>query len=550
MRITFDAPHTVTFDENTRTLTGLAVPYGPAGNGWTFAPGSLSWSDTSRVKLAVNHDYSKIVGVATDLRDTPDGLIASFRLPNTDAADKAIADVKAGLLDGLSVGVEITDYTPGNMDTGTPDTITAATLREVSLTGVPAFDDARVTALAAQYGSTTTNQEDRRMAPTDQAAPAATADAPVSVNMEATPDAFAAAPPAPAPADTVPFHAPARTGREESPYIFGAKGAYLRDLFALKNGTATDQQRADMARWEAMNADFRRKLSTFAAGDPLLKPGTAGQLWQNGYRPDLLVGELDLGRPICSVFQKVTIDNNNPFMIPTFSQTDGVVAAHTPGTAGTDAAVITVGSVTVTPSGYSGFIDVGRELIDAGSPQIDSMLLDSIGLHYRNIVEGVAKTALETAGNATADASAPTTGATLLTALLQHQSTIVTSFGSGADAHLVATDAYNAGVKAVDTTGRQLFPYAGATNAAGTTGTAGSTLSVNGVPVIPSALMTAKKIHTVKRDAFLVAESPLLTFNFDQVNGPGMVRLAAFGYFAFASTRKLGNIQSTAGVWA
>lgn len=550
MRITFDRPATVTFDENTRTLTGLAVPYGPAGNGWTFAPGSLSWSDVSRVKLAVNHDYSKIVGVATDLRDTPDGLLASFRLPNTAAADAAIADVKAGLLDGLSVGVEITDYTPGNYDTGAADTITAATLREVSLTGVPAFDDARVTALAAQYGTTTTNQEDRRMAPTDQAAPAATTDAPVSVAMTEDVQTFAVAPTVPAPADPVPFHAPARTGREESPYVFGVRGAYLRDLFAVKSGNATDQQRADQARFAAMTAEFQRKLATFAAGDPLLKPGTAGQLWQNGYRPDLLVGELDLGRPICSAFQRTNIDNNSPFMIPTFSQTDGVVAAHTPGTAGTDAAVITVGSVTVTPSGYSGFIDVGRELIDAGSPQIDSMLLDSIGLHYRNIVEGVAKTALETAGNATADASAPTTGATLLTALLQHQSTIVTSYGSGADAHLVATDAYNAGVKAVDTTGRQLFPYAGATNAAGTTGTAGSTLSVNGVPVIPSALMTAKKIHTVKRDAFLVAESPLLTFNFDQVNGPGMVRLAAFGYFAFASTRKLGNIQSTAGVWA
>ena len=549
MRITFDAPHTVTFDENTRTLTGLAVPYGPAGNGWTFAPGSLSWSDTSRVKLAVNHDYSKIVGVATDLRDTPDGLIASFRLPNTDAADKAIADVKAGLLDGLSVGVQITDYTPGNMDTGTPDTITAATLREVSLTGVPAFDDARVTALAAQYGSTTTNQEDRRMAPTDQAAPAATTDAPVSVSMEATPDAFAVAPTVPAPADPVPFHAPARTGREESPYIFGQKGSYLKDLFAVKNGTASPDQRENMARYEAMTADFQRKLTQFAAGDPLLRSGTAGQLWQNGYRPDLLVGEIDLGRPICSVFERVQIDNNNPFMIPTFSQTDGVVAAHTPGTAGTDAAVITVGAVTVTPSGYSGFVDVGRELIDAGSPQVDAMLLKSIALHYRNIVEGVAKTALETAGNATADASAPTTGAGLMTTLLQHQSTIVTSYGEAADAHLVATDAYNAGAKAVDTTGRPLFPYQDSVNSVGVAGRGATTLAVNGVPVIPSALMTAKKIHTVKRDAFVVAESPLLTFSFDQVNGPGMVRLAAFAYFAFASTRKLGNIQSTSGTW-
>jgi hypothetical protein len=61
--------------------------------------------------------------------------------------------------------------------------------------------------------------------------------------------------------------------------------------------------------------------------------------------------------------------------------------------------------------------------------------------------------------------------------------------------------------------------------------------------------MTAKKIHTVKRDAFLVAESPMLTFRFQEVLGPGQIRLAAFGYFVMTSTRKLGNIQSTAGVW-
>ena len=106
------------------------------------------------------------------------GLVARFAA--------TAADVKAGLLDGLSVGVEITDYTPGDYRTGEPDAVVAAQLREVSLTGVPAFDDARVTALAAQYGTTTTNQEDRRMAPTDQAAPAAE-------TVETAPDASAAA---------------------------------------------------------------------------------------------------------------------------------------------------------------------------------------------------------------------------------------------------------------------------------------------------------------------------------------------------------------------
>lgn len=389
------------------------------------------------------------------------------------------------------------------------------------------------------------------MATADPAAATQPAPDPAPAAPAADPVPFAAVPAAvPAAPEPVAFQAPARTGREESPYVFGQRGSYLKDLFAVQYGTATQEQRDNIRRYESMTQELRGKLANFAAGDPLLKSVTAGQLWQNGYRPDLLVGEIDLGRPICSVFESTQIDNNNPFMIPTFSQTDGVVAAHTPGSAGTDAAVITVGAVTVTPSGYSGFVDVGRELIDAGSPTVDAMLLKSIALHYRNIVEGVAKTALETAGNATADASAPTTGAGLMTTLLQHQSTIVTSYGEAADAHLVATDAYNAGAKAVDTTGRPLFPYQDAVNSVGTSGRGASTLQVNGVPVIPSALMTAKKIHTVKRDAFVVAESPLLTFSFDQVNGPGMIRLAAFAYFAFASTRKLGNIQSTSGVWS
>lgn len=545
MRITFETTGVVTFDAATRTLTGLAVPYGPEGNGWSFTAGSLSWSEVSRVKLAVGHDYSKIVGVASALVDTPAGLLATFTLPKTPAADAAIVDVQAGLLDGLSVGVEITAYTPGNYDNGTPNVVTAALLREVSLTGVPAFDDARVTSLAASYATTpapaTTSLEGSPMSDTTNA-PVVTAalDAPVAV------ETFAAAP---AP---VPFTAPARTGREESPYIFGAggRGSYLKDLLACQSGTASETQRNNMNRYDAMTTAFTAGLSTFAAGDPLLKPSTAGQLWQNGYRPDLLVGEIDLGRPICSAFNRTTIENNSPFMLPTFSQTDGVVAAHTAGTAGTDAAVITVGAITVTPLGYSGFIDVGRELIDAGTPAIDALLLDSIALHYRNIVEGVAKTALETGANATADAAAPTTGATVMTALLGHQATIVTSYGSGADVHLVATDVYAKAATAVDGGGRPLFPYTGGTNSVGSSGAGASTLNVNGVQMVPSASMTAKKLHTVKRDAFLVGESPLLTFRFEQVNGPGMVRLACFAYFAFAPTRKLGNIQSTAGTWA
>ena len=532
--ITFLSSAAVTFDAKTRTLSGLAVPYEvTAPNGYRFHTGTLTLADSPTVKLTVNHDTGRIVGVLQSWQETPDGLAVVFTLPEDPDTDAAIGKVRAGFYDSLSIGVDILDATESD---GVID-VTAGRVREVALTGTPAFDTAAITDLAASWRANNQTTEATTMAVPQTVAASAPAPDPVTFTADQ----------APSTPESVPFTPRITTGREESPYVFGSqgRGSFLRDLYAVQFGMASQEQRDRQARFASMN----RAMVTFAAGDPLARPGTAGQLWQNGYRPDLLVGELDLGRPICSAFNRTAIDNVNPFMIPTFSQTDGVVGAHSAGSGATDAAVITVGSVTVTPVAYSGLIDVNRELIDAGSPAVDTLILDSIGLHYRNIVEGIAKTALETAGNATADATAPTTGALAVQTLVAQQATIVGTYGARADAHLVASDVYSQVVKAVDSTGRPLIPFNSATNAVGTVQEGGTGLSINGVPVILSTQMTAKKLQTVKRDSFLIAESPMLTFRFDQVLGPGQIRLAAFGYFVAASTRKAGNIQATAGTW-
>ena len=72
-------------DTKARTITGLALPYNEIaskyGLSYRFAPGSLEWSDVSRVKLLLNHDYGQPLGVATDLRAEHHGETLLYRKP-------------------------------------------------------------------------------------------------------------------------------------------------------------------------------------------------------------------------------------------------------------------------------------------------------------------------------------------------------------------------------------------------------------------------------------------------------------------------------------
>lgn len=143
----------VTASAASRTITGVATRYGVKASASTgpvtFAAGSISApDDLKRVKLLVDHDTRQPVGYLSSLTDSDVELLTSFSVPPGDAGDKALADAANGLRDGLSVGVwaEEDGYT---IESDGSVTITAGTLREVTLCALPAFDDARVTDVAA-----------------------------------------------------------------------------------------------------------------------------------------------------------------------------------------------------------------------------------------------------------------------------------------------------------------------------------------------------------------------------------------------------------------
>jgi HK97 family phage prohead protease len=152
-----------TVDSKRRIIEGLALPYGVIaskyGLKFRFVRGALKWSSVNRVKLLRDHRMDQPIGVATHLTDTAAGLRVRFKVARGAAGDEALALAEDGVLDGLSVGVDFDAGRDAVMaDDGVMD-VHRADLRETSLTPMPAFDDARVTKVAASRTEGTTMEE-------------------------------------------------------------------------------------------------------------------------------------------------------------------------------------------------------------------------------------------------------------------------------------------------------------------------------------------------------------------------------------------------------
>ena len=573
-----------TADPERRTIGGILVPWNrvakASGAKWTFSKGSLRWADTSRIKLNLNHDHKQAIAKAIRLHNTIDGLEGTFKVARGDEGDRALSLAEDGVLDGFSIEVDFDDGDEWHPDPADKSVrkVTRGRLVGAALTGFPAFDDARADRVTAA------RREGETMAGED--ASVEMAEDSVEAKFDATIERLASkvvdsqtklaeelsqsvgeSISAGVKAALEDIGAPQERGtvraarytvtREEPTYRFDGSGhSLVRDAWAAAYGKeeeALERLRRYRKQTEEVAALMRDELVSFTPQTT----STASQIVPPQYRPDLYIADLVKGRPIISLASRGTIANATPFTVPVFSSATSVTADHTEGTNPSDGS-LAFATKTVTPQAVSGRLTLSREIVDSSNPAIDQIALAEMRESYARQTEVKVYTLLNGADGA---------GGTITTGFVP----------SGAQASTIAKGTDNQDLvkhirerlavypfnrfatptgavmgsaatvllaTALDTTKRPLFPYVGPTNAVGTGG-GGQGWNVDGLNFVPAWANTGvaagdSQIMIVNSSDLWVWESPLLTFRFEEKQGPANIELNVFGYFATHLLRPVG----------
>lgn len=582
---------------------GVAA-FDSSGHGrWRFQQGSLDWTDVSRVKLLRDHDITQPVGKALALDDRPDGLYGVFQVARGAKGDEVLSMAEDGILDGFSAGplIQPDGWQSDPRDRATRlVNVSGGLLKETTITAMPAYDDARVLHVAAMLrpapdkdgsmaekddknksdgggeGTTITLESpqaamehfqaelDKRFEQLTEGLGKAFQD--VSGKMLETHekvigDALAASYArleGPGAVEDQQFAAARLKVVSEPPvYRFDSdpRGASMvrdfwranteRDHDAVERLRKFQEQQRDMV-------SLLQRMSPQARATFDVTTGNASQVIPPGYRPDLFVNELRRNRPIVSKMSRGTITDATPFTVPRFVSSTGASADHVEGVNPTEGSM-TLDALTVSPGAVSGRFDLTREIVDASNPAIDAIALATMRESYNRQTEQKAYAELNINANVGVKTDVDLSNLQAFTAA--DQAGVVkalrnllarypfTRFQSptGAVMGQLVTVAMS---DAVDSTGRPLLASVGATNAVGVGNALDQGWFVDGLAFTPAWAFT----ENVGDEAALIVnstdvwawESPLLTFRFEEKQGPAVIELALFAYFATKVLRPAG----------
>jgi HK97 family phage prohead protease len=126
-------------EEPTRTISGIAVPYGveasvSTGQRVRVEAGALP-TDGPAPRLLQDHDPTQVIGMVTAREDTPEGMLFSAKIAKTRAGDDLLELLQMGAYDSVSIGIEPTDVEQDGRTT----VVKAANWSELSVVYQPAF---------------------------------------------------------------------------------------------------------------------------------------------------------------------------------------------------------------------------------------------------------------------------------------------------------------------------------------------------------------------------------------------------------------------------
>jgi hypothetical protein len=545
-------PAAPTVDLTKRTITGLALPYNAIavkyGLKLKFAPGSLEYSEPGR--MAHLKDHTTPVGFHRSVTDSAAGPVVELAVldgpegsPAKAERDQLLYDAEHGLYSGLSVGVDFSmDPEVGDVeyDADTQEyTVVRATWRETSTTYMPAFDDARVTKVAASRSGGTMvkcphcahehagniacatfraqllgaqpTPNPGTPAPTPAPGTPAPAPTPGSPDQAATFAQFQAflaqsqqnTPPQPnGPTLVDPHQGPAQV-REPQPYRFDRAGNlkpgthdFSADLAAGWSLNGGDQAARDRAEGWLKHCFQMKEFGTAdeAGAQFAITPANVAALNYPQNRPEMYVDQMEYQYPLWNAVNKGTLANQTPFLLPKFATSSGLVQDHVSGTEPTPGAM-TATNQTITPTALSGKVEVLRETWDqGGNPQASGLIWRQMIRAYYEGLE--AYVVAQLVANA---ASIPDIGLTLAGADSVLDQSIADGLvplqyirgGDRFETVFTQIDLYKAMVKAKDTAGRRLYPSINPQNAVGQTTRGYTALDAHGKIWLPAWALAA-----------------------------------------------------------
>jgi len=502
-------------DTERRVIAGKIVPYEKVGftsaGPVVFAKDSIEIGDPGKIKMLMQHKNDKPIGRMQKFNKAEDGIYASFKISASMSGQDALILAGEQLVDGLSVGVEVT----GSKQTKDYLYVTKATLKEVSLVETPAFAEANVTKVAASESeadatSTTTESEailDTTPEPTVTPAEVAPVEA-------ARPTISAAV-----------YAEPRSPINSQAKYLQYAVKAQLGDHEAglWVRGEDTKAQRMNFA---------DDSFSTNPAFSPVSYATTV---------IDTLIGT----RPTIEACggAKVIPTSGMTISHPKIT-TSGTVALTAEGAGPSETGIVS-SYVDATVKKYAGLQRYSVELLERSSdnPAFFQAMLDNMTRAYNKATDGAVISEITSGG--TLATSQATTYLGIQAFIAQAGPAAYAATGDLATAYIAGTSQWSLLIGAKDSTDRPIFTSQNPMNAGGTSSPTSLRGNVLGLDLYVDANMVSTTIDDsafiIVPSAIAIYESPVLRLS-TNVPTSGEIELMLYGYLA-TKTLVSGGLQ-------
>jgi hypothetical protein len=466
-----------------RTLTGIAVPYGVDANASTgpvrFEAGSLP-TDGPAPKLIRDHDLSQPIGIVTARVDTGEAMLFEAKISATGAGDEALTLAADGVLDAVSVGVEVEKF---HYDAGVL-VVESGRWRELSLVPFGAFDAARVLDVAASDDVEPAPEPETPETPEPSEEDTMTESAPVE------------AAEAPAQIPTAPIAVTAAAAPKSAGHYFSA----------ILRGEKVEAATGD-------TGDIPGILP-----EPIVGPLYDGLSARRRLVDALGVRQMPAGGKIFTI-PKIT----------TRPTVDEQAAEHDT----LDSTAMVVGEVSVTKKTVGGFVDASEQMLDFSDPSALNILVEQLGKAYARDTESIACSAL-VAGSTYGGSVVDWTDADeVITAIFTAATTIAGRTGDMPTHLFLSPDRYKDLAVLQSTAGDFLFPSLNPMNAFGRLEASGFSGTPAGLELVVSTGFAAGKAIVGHPDSMRLFEQAKGAIRVEQ---PATLstRVAWRGYFAAA----------------